>query len=697
MMVTIVGLGGAVRAQTDVAAGNHTVSEHWTTAGNPYRLKGAVYFTNASTVTIDPGVIIASLVADGGQLNITRGSQIIANGTSTNPIILTSTRDVHTWTGTTDAGQDDPAQVPGDPKTGVWRATSNEWGTICLMGQGYISANNHGGTTTNVPHPDANNTATMEGLLAQFPGDTRVLYGGGNDDDSSGSLSYVSLRYGGKVIGFNNELNGLSVGGVGRNTTIQYIDIMNCVDDGIETWGGTVNYNHVNLWNYGDDGFDTDEGWRGRAQFGLAVAGYNTGNGHGSGQSDHGFESDGAEDSDWQPVSTNVIYNFTDIQQPNNTRGLTAWRDNNRTQYHQCIFMDCGGEVVKFDNSDGDGAHGYGFNGTLDWPTTWTTAYNAVPPTANDPACVSCFYNVQTMGNLAEIRDTVMFRNTAANAYTEATARGVLNPSENNTVVSGVSDNDAPIQAMTRGAAVVTGDYNVLPVISLDPRPKNDGLYSLDTPPTDPLIQKVKYRGAFAPGVTPWIKGWTAADAFGFLPTLGTQTLTPFCSPGVAGIISCPCGNPASGTNQGCNNFTAGGTGGAILGGSGTPSIAADSLSLDISNTLKQVHVVFVGTRNTANVRSGAGVRCVTSGSNLNGQNFLKRIAKGTPVNNQPSSISFTGIRAASISKGAPPIAGQTYYYYAAYRNAGANGQPGCPGLSFGFNATNAGAVTWLP
>src|SRR5262249_53756941 len=144
-----------------------------------------------------------------------------------------------------------------------------------------------------------------------------------------------------------------------------HIDIMNNVDDGIETWGGTVNYKYISVWNIGDDCFDTDEGWRGKAQFGLLVNGYSVDAAQGSGVGDHGCEMDGAEDSNWQPVSTNAFYNFTIIMQPLNTRGMLAWRDNNRSQFHNSIFMDGGGEVVKFDNSDGDGAHGYGFSGSL--------------------------------------------------------------------------------------------------------------------------------------------------------------------------------------------------------------------------------------------------------------------------------------------------------------------------------------------
>src|SRR5688572_1139614 len=107
--------------------GDITVSETWT-ADNTYNLVSQVYIKNGATLTIEPGTIIASTptVNGSGSLAITRGSKIIANGTQDNPIIFTSTADVATWTG-------------GDPTTGNWRASANEWGNVTLMGKAYMS------------------------------------------------------------------------------------------------------------------------------------------------------------------------------------------------------------------------------------------------------------------------------------------------------------------------------------------------------------------------------------------------------------------------------------------------------------------------------------------------------------------------------------------------------------------------------
>jgi hypothetical protein len=167
-----------------------------------------------------------------------------------------------------------------------------------------------------------------------------------------------------------------------------------------------------------------------------------------------------------------------------------------------------------------------------------------------------------------------------------------------------------------------------------------------------------------------------------------------FCAPGVAGIVTCPCGNPQvpAGTFRGCNNFVGGGTGGALLRGAGIPSLAADSLVLTTTEEAPAttITVLFQGTTNSVNARTGAGVRCVGG--------TLKRLydadASGGAIHFPNDNVPF---HVKSAAKGFPINAPVTLYYYAAYRNSAANGQPGCPGFDFGFNATNAGAVSWAP
>ena len=177
-----------------------------------------------------------------------------------------------------------------------------------------------------------------------------MLYGGGNDDDDSGTITYLSLRYGGKVVELNNELNGLSMGGHRPRDDIHHIDIMNNVDDGIEIWGGTVNLKYVNIWNIGDDSFDFDQGWRGKAQFGLIVQGYSVDAARARASATTASRRTAPRTPTGSPSSTATLYNFTVIGQPVDGDQGTAWRDNARMQYRNCIFMDIGEEVVKLDN-----------------------------------------------------------------------------------------------------------------------------------------------------------------------------------------------------------------------------------------------------------------------------------------------------------------------------------------------------------
>lgn len=516
------GAGGAqIDVDDDIA-----VSTTWT-ADNTYNLVDQIYVLPGATLTIEPGTVIASTptVNGSGSLAVTRGAKIIAQGTKDNPIIFTSSNDVATW-------DPDPSHpTGGDPRTGVWREAANEWGNLTIMGRAFVA--NTIDVESNVETCDADNISPMEGLIAAFPGDPNVIFGGGDDDDDSGTLEYVSIRYGGRVVGLGDELNGLSLGGVGRGTDINYVEIMNNVDDGIEIWGGTVNLKHFAIWNIGDDSLDVDQGWRGKAQFGLIVQGYSVDASQGSGVGDNMIEADGAERADAQPVTTVTLYNMTLIGQPAPGAGDhgIAYRDGARLQVRNSIIMDVGDKVLRNDHSDGEGSIGYGFNGTLSFMDTWTTPYDNVPAhmfDCDDPAAV---YQAQSQGDpsigqgfLNEVTDTVFFRN-LNNAYSGTstnqgadevgmTISGGSNPAKGNVVIPGFDDVDAPVVSVTRGPAVVKGGHTMLPVIALDPRAANEAVTSEAMAPNDGFFTPVAYRGAFGPNEN-WLCTWTAADAYG--------------------------------------------------------------------------------------------------------------------------------------------------------------------------------------
>jgi len=499
-------VAGAASAAEVLVTQNISTSTTWT-ADNTYNLQTQIYVLPGATLTIQPGTVIASTTNLGGSLAICRGARIVANGTNDLPIIFTSKADVATWTA-------------GNPKTGTARVAMNEWGNLTVMGRAYVGKYGNGAASTNTAAPSAANFAQMEGLTGSSSTDPNVIYGGGDDLDSSGTFSYVSLRYGGKVIGLGNELNGLSLGGIGKETVIDHIEIYNNVDDGIEIWGGTVNVQYFSIWNIGDDSLDIDQGWRGKAQFGLIVQGYSGNASQGSGTGDNILEIDGAEKSDAQPVTTGVVYNLTCIGQTGSTGGDTAveFRDNANLQVRNSIFMDVGEQVFRNINTDGEatgGQTGYGHNGTLSYAARWTTPYNTYS-TVNAFANPAQAYQAQVDGNLIDVRDCVFYNNLNASAYTEANTYGVFTSGNNvNAGTSAANPTAMPIAAITKGTAVnPNGSLIIRPVTSIDPRAANAAVTSVGSAPNDGFFEQAQFRGAFS-STGNWLCGWTAVDAYG--------------------------------------------------------------------------------------------------------------------------------------------------------------------------------------
>jgi hypothetical protein len=307
-----------IENKNKVVTSNITTNTTWY-SDTVYQLGGRIAVEDGATLTIQPGTVIKGESGTGANataLIIARGGKIMAEGTPQLPIIFTSVADEIT-----------PAQVKeGNFASPNLDPTVNGlWGGVIVLGKSKIS-----------PKPDN----TGEVVAVQIEGiptsDPNGLYGGNDDNDNSGILSYISIRHGGSNIGSGNEINGLTLGGVGSMTSINNIEIVANQDDGIEWFGGTVNTSYVVVWNCGDDGIDTDQSWAGNLDNFVVIS-----------PAGHCFELDGPEGSyeaghnisygdiyvgtgqDLINVDANSIVNlshlyFTDIQSVNSKINRTT-------------------------------------------------------------------------------------------------------------------------------------------------------------------------------------------------------------------------------------------------------------------------------------------------------------------------------------------------------------------------------------
>jgi hypothetical protein len=286
------GGGGNVVVPTDpnsnVITGVISSSKFY--AKGKWILKGYVYVVDGATVTFEAGCVVVSDVAEKGALIIERGAKIIAQGTSTNPIVFTS-------------GKAIGSRAPGD------------WGGIILLGK----------APTNRPLDPA---PIIEGGVGR-------QYGGTDPFDESGVLRFVRIEYAGIAAEPGSEINGLTCGGVGSGTIIENVMVSFGNDDAFEFFGGTVNARNLIALATADDDFDFDFGYSGKIQFAVAMRKPDFVD---AGDAGNGVECDNdASGSNATPITRPQMSNFT-IVGPNDATGTAAnhnfsmrWR--RRTQF----------------------------------------------------------------------------------------------------------------------------------------------------------------------------------------------------------------------------------------------------------------------------------------------------------------------------------------------------------------------------
>ena len=190
--------------------------------GETYMLESSLQVVAPATLTIEPGVTIIADESAGSDniiyILIEQGARIMAEGTASEPIVMTSEN-----------------KEPG------------AWGGLHICGKAHTNAD--GETTSEIGN---------------------APYGGNEDNDDSGVLKYIRIEYSGLALDSEHEANGISLYGVGAGTQISYIYVVDGSDDGIEFFGGSADIDHCVVENCTDDSYDWTEGWDGSAEYIIA-------------------------------------------------------------------------------------------------------------------------------------------------------------------------------------------------------------------------------------------------------------------------------------------------------------------------------------------------------------------------------------------------------------------------------------------
>ena len=234
---TIINGGGNDTATENVILQGRIAADRTLKAQYTYKLRGLVYVTNGAILTIEPGTKIVGETGQEGGLIITRSCKVIADGTEDKPIVFTS--------------------ESGTPQRG-------DWAGVVILGNAPVNSSFNG----------VQGIGEIEGGINNSDG--LGLYGtpsaqAQNPADNSGILRYVRIEYAGFAFLPDKEINGLTFGGVGNSTIVDHVQVSYANDDSFEWFGGTVNCSHLISFRTLDDDFDTDNGYSGKVQFGIAL------------------------------------------------------------------------------------------------------------------------------------------------------------------------------------------------------------------------------------------------------------------------------------------------------------------------------------------------------------------------------------------------------------------------------------------
>ncbi len=376
-------------------------------ADTTYTLRGIVTVADGAELHVPAGTtVLGDVTTQPTALIVRTGGKLFAEGTATDPVVFTSSAPV------------------GERRAG-------DWGGVVLNGL----------SLCNFPAGEC----VGEGSSGE--------YGGTAVDDNSGRIVYTRVEFAGFEVSFGNELNALTLNGVGSGTEIHHVQSNVGLDDGIEFFGGTVDLKYALVTNASDDSFDYSTGWQGRGQFWIALQDPD--------DADNGFEVDGNEsDFTATPLTAPQIYNVTLVGNgPGGTGGVES---------------DVGILLRR------------GTSGTI-----WNAAVLGFGDQALDVD------NAETTTNGAELRNSIVADNAASFAtdddgIDEAAFFGTAgwnNREETDAMLADPYNRDAPDFTPTSGSPLLTGAA---------------------TPPDDGFFTVVDYIGGADPSGAKWWEGWTS-------------------------------------------------------------------------------------------------------------------------------------------------------------------------------------------
>ena len=442
-------------------------------AGEPYLLKGQTFIPTGVTLTIPAGTVIKGDKASKATLIVQPGGKLIANGTAANPVVFTS------------------AQPAGGRDRG-------DWGGIIMLGDAWV------------------NQAALPAIEGITPSQT---YGNITNPTTSatqnaGTLTYVRIEYAGIELTPNNETNSLTMGGLGSGTTIDHIQVSFGGDDGFEWFGGSVSAKYLVSLSTWDDDFDTDFGYGGSVQFGLAVRNPFFADQSGS----NCFESDNQANANDTPSGatgyTRAVFSNITVLGPReiNSRTMSA-------NYANAMHIRRRSSLSIFNSF----FSGYRIGLRVDDDATYANLSGGGSKLAYNVLSVPANQGTQSSASAADGLFVTGIKFTAANDGTidnglasggNATPIANYWAANNNTTFNNITATtvfaDAGITPALYWAGQTSSTYPSNPNFALvggvaGPNNLNTGANFTD-PKLDAFFEDTAYRGAF--GATDWTDGW---------------------------------------------------------------------------------------------------------------------------------------------------------------------------------------------